>query len=65
MSLTMVLTRMLQSGLFYPSSEWVVPYKGQGMDAVRAEIAFKVMHNPAQATMQDVQKIFCKESHIF
>lgn len=49
---------MIQTGLFYPSGKWLVPFQGSGMDVGRAAAAWDMLTAPPCCSMQDVHKVF-------
>jgi hypothetical protein len=56
--LLQVLTKMLQTGVFYPAACWVVPTAGRGMPMWRADSLWKCMTTPEDIQEEDVANIF-------
>jgi len=56
-SIQTVLLHMLQSGKFYPASQWVAPHQGT-MNLDRAKAVWRVMVAPETVDAVDVNLIF-------
>lgn len=59
-----VITRMLRSGKFVPSADWVIPVKGNGMELDRAEVAWKVLIDPQNTSMVNTEFLFTKPTGV-
>ena len=57
-SLLRVLQDMIRTGLFYPSSKWLAPCQGSGMDVGQAAAAWDMLTAPQSCSAQDVYKVF-------
>lgn len=53
-----VLLAMIQSGHFYPSGKWVVPYHGAGMDWARVSALWDMMISPRAAEISMINEVF-------
>ena len=58
--LPQVLTHMITSTKFYPSSQWVIPHQGQGMDMDRANKVWRMMVHPKETKVEDVFLVFAR-----
>ncbi|MCO5592475.1 hypothetical protein L7F22_046478 [Adiantum nelumboides] len=53
--------QMIKSGKFYPSSDWITPYQGRGMQPEKIEALWNCMAFPSAATKADIRSIFVLE----
>ena len=53
-----ILTKMMQTGAFYPAARWITPAPGMGLCHERADAIFRAYVSPADITEDDVQEIF-------
>ena len=58
-----VIQQMLQSGLYFPVTQWVMPTGGAGLDQERLETLFNVAKNFEATTRSDVRMIFMCPDH--
>ena len=56
-----ILRDMMRSGLFYPSTRWITPTQGRGMDKNRARVMFKMIRDYERVGHGDVNVIFFDE----
>ena len=49
---------MIRSGLFFPSAQWVIPSKGQGMDVVRSAAVLEMLRAHENTTHQQIKDVF-------
>ena len=56
--LKFIILKMLHSGKFSPTSDWVLGRFGMGMDDVRSETMLKMVTEPASCNLADVNLIF-------
>lgn len=54
-SFACIVYAMVRSGQYYLDPEWVVPFKGQGMQGDRADVAWRSCIAPASITPADVR----------
>lgn len=59
--LDQVLLRMVQSGMYFPAANWVIPFQGKGMPLPRAAAAWKMMIAPQTVTLHDIHLVFFYE----
>ncbi|KAI5077599.1 hypothetical protein GOP47_0007423 [Adiantum capillus-veneris] len=52
------LHRMIKSGKYYPSSTWITPYQGHGMEQRKIAVVWKCMAFPSTVTYNDILDIF-------
>ncbi|MCO5570324.1 hypothetical protein L7F22_024043 [Adiantum nelumboides] len=52
------LHRMIKCGKFYPSSAWITPYQGRGMEPEKIEALWKCLAFPSTTTKGDICSIF-------
>lgn len=56
-----ILTDMVRSGLFMPTSSWIIPFNDQGMDHKLMSSLFKIMVDPVNNMREDVCQVFMKK----
>ncbi|KAI5056294.1 hypothetical protein GOP47_0028112 [Adiantum capillus-veneris] len=52
------LHKMLKTGRYYPSSSWVTPYQGRGMELGKTKALWRCIVHPSTTTYQDVISVF-------
>ena len=60
-TLNATLTCIMRTSKYFPSGYWVVPVKGQGWDAERAEVLWNMLLNPQETQLKDVDMVFSRQ----
>ena len=55
---------MTRNGGYFPAPIWVIPYHGRGMDVVRVEAAWKMIHSPEDVEMQGVKDVYFRDDSL-
>jgi hypothetical protein len=49
-----IILEMIQSGKYFPSATWVIPFQGRGMSHPRAQALWRMYKAPMSVTVEDV-----------